>query len=84
VGLSWTALVLVLFKEYSPTAMIGYLLLLPAVSAWLALEFTGASTFTSPSGVLKEMRIAVPLIIGSAGIGALLLVAQAFVIGRAV
>ena len=84
VGMAWTALVLLLFKEYSLTAMIGYLLLLPALSAWFALEFTGASTFTSPSGVLKEMRIAVPLTLGSAGLGAFLLVAQALFIGGGV
>jgi len=84
VGVFWTAFALVLFQKYSLTAMVGYLLLLPAVSAWLALGFTGASTFTSPSGVLKEMRIAVPLVLGSAGIGGLLLVVQAFFTGGGV
>ena len=29
----------------------------------LAMTFTGASTFTSPSGVLREMTIAVPVIV---------------------
>ncbi|HEY9765906.1 MAG TPA: mercury methylation corrinoid protein HgcA [Chroococcales cyanobacterium] len=45
------------------------LLLWPALSAFLAMNFTGASTFTSPSGVRKEMRYAVPLEIGSLVIG---------------
>ena len=39
----------------------------PALSAYLAMNFTGSSTFTSLSGVRKEMRWAVPLeIIGGA------------------
>jgi acetyl-CoA decarbonylase/synthase complex subunit gamma len=33
------------------------------------MNFTGASTFTSLSGVKKEMRWAVPLEIGAAVIG---------------
>jgi hypothetical protein len=51
-------------------------LLLPSVSAYLAMNFTGCSTYTSPSGVLKEMRIALPLIAGSAVIGATLTLIQ--------
>jgi len=30
------------------------------VSSWCAMHFTGSSTFTSPSGVEKEMRQAIP------------------------
>ncbi|NLU52034.1 MAG: acetyl-CoA synthase subunit gamma [Clostridiaceae bacterium] len=41
---------------------IGYLLVLPSLSAFLAMNFTGSSTYTSFSGVIKEMKIAVPLI----------------------
>ena len=57
----------------------GYLLLLPACSSYLAMNFTGASTYTSPSGVLKEMRLALPLIIGSAAVGAVLLLVKTFI-----
>ena len=42
------------------------LLILPAISAFLALNFTGCTTYTSLSGVKKEMRIALPLLIVSA------------------
>lgn len=49
------------------------LLLLPAISAFFALNFTGSSTYTSLSGVKKEMRIALPLLAGSAGLGIILL-----------
>jgi len=44
--------------------MTGSLLVLisvPALSSFLAFNFTGASTFTSRSGVAKEFRIAVPV-----------------------
>lgn len=37
------------------------LLALPAVAAWCAMSFTGSSTFTSPSGVEREMRRTIPL-----------------------
>lgn len=52
---------------------IGYMLALPAYSAFLAMNFTGASTYTSPSGVLKEMKIAVPLIVLSLLAGVILI-----------
>ena len=35
-------------------------LLTTALSSYLAMNFTGATPFTSPSGVEKEMRIAIP------------------------
>jgi hypothetical protein len=38
----------------------AYLAVLPAISGFLSLFFTGSSTFTSLSGVRKEMRVAVP------------------------
>ncbi|MEW5901739.1 MAG: mercury methylation corrinoid protein HgcA [Acidobacteriota bacterium] len=44
-------------------------LLLPAISALLAMGFTGSSTYTSLSGVLQEMKYAVPAIFLSAGLG---------------
>jgi len=50
----------------------GGLLLYPAISSFLAMNFTGASTYTSPSGVNKEMRKALPFIVGAAVVGALL------------
>jgi hypothetical protein len=38
------------------------------------MGFTGSSTYTSLSGVLKEMRYAVPAVIASASIGVVFLV----------
>lgn len=48
---------------------VSWMLLAPAAASFLAMNFTGASTFTSPSGVRSEMRIAVPLQIGAAVVG---------------
>ena len=53
--------------------VIGYLLVLPALSAYLAMNFTGSSTYTSLSGVIKEMKTAIPLIAVSALAGLVLL-----------
>jgi hypothetical protein len=44
----------------------------PAVAAYLAMNFTGASTYTSLSGVRKEMRWAVPLEIAAGSVGVIL------------
>jgi acetyl-CoA decarbonylase/synthase complex subunit gamma len=51
--------------------MAGWIFLIPTVAAYLSMNFTGASTYTSLSGVRKEMKWAVPLqVIGAVlGIG---------------
>jgi acetyl-CoA decarbonylase/synthase complex subunit gamma len=46
--------------------------MMPAVAAFLAMNFTGCSTYTSLSGVKKEMRIALPAQIGACGVGLVL------------
>ena len=53
----------------------GHLLLFPAISSFLAMNFTGASTYTSPTGVNKEMRRALPLIVSAATAGTALTLA---------
>jgi hypothetical protein len=55
-----------------------YLLILPPISSYLAMNFTGSSTYTSLSGVKKEMRIWLPLIIVSAGVGIAFMVSRLF------
>ncbi len=47
----------------------SYFLILPATSAYLAMNFTGCSTYTSFSGVKREMQVALPLIVISFGMG---------------
>jgi hypothetical protein len=55
---------------------LAWLLIIPAVTAYLAMNFTGASTYTSLSGVNKEMRWALPTEIGMGGGGLLIWIAS--------
>ena len=55
---------------------VAWLLIIPAVTAYLAMNFTGASTYTSLSGVNKEMRWALPVEIGMGGGGLLIWIAS--------
>ena len=65
-GLLWSGLFYVLSGSGWNVAVTAALFLaLPAVSAFYTLNFTGCSTYTSRSGVKKDMRIALPAI-GSA------------------
>ncbi len=47
----------------------AWLFIVPSVTSYLGMNFTGSSTFTSLSGVLKEMRLAVPLQVLCAAVG---------------
>jgi len=71
------------FNEFNTLAggveMFAWILLIPAVSAYLAMNFTGASTYTSLSGVRKEMRWALPIQIGAGVIGIILWVGSHFI-----
>ena len=57
----------------------AWALLLPTIASFVVMTFTGSSTFTSLSGVLREMRFAVPLQIAGGVIGFGLWVAGLFV-----
>jgi hypothetical protein len=67
-GAVWTAAAVALFH---PDAWTGAssLLVAPMLSGFIALNFTGSTTFTSLSGVKKEMKFAVPAMIASAAAG---------------
>lgn len=74
-GLCWTAGFLWFngwFASGSLLLALGYLLVLPSLAAFLAMNFTGSSTYTSFSGVIREMKIAVPLILLSSVAGIVL------------
>jgi len=75
-GFCWTAPALWLCGWLQPDSWmmaIGYLLLLPSLAAYLAMNFTGCSTYTSPSGVLKEMKGALPPMVGASMVGTVLI-----------
>ena len=50
---------------------IAWFLMIPALTSFVVMNFTGASTYTSLSGVKREMKIAVPaqLVCAVAGVG---------------
>jgi acetyl-CoA decarbonylase/synthase complex subunit gamma len=56
--------------------VVAWALLVIAISAYLAMNFTGASTYTSLSGVKKEMKWAVPMQIGTGILGLFFLAAS--------
>jgi hypothetical protein len=75
-GLLWSIAVILLnsshnFPAYALLKALSGLLILPAISGYCAMNFTGCSTYTSLSGVKQEMKTAIPLLITSAGLGIL-------------
>ncbi|HMM21048.1 MAG TPA: mercury methylation corrinoid protein HgcA [Selenomonadales bacterium] len=60
-GLLWAGVyVWFIASQASWTHGLFYLLILPPIASYLAMNFTGCSTYTSLSGVAKEMKFAVP------------------------
>jgi hypothetical protein len=57
----------------------GYLLAMPAVVAFIALNFTGSTTFTSKTGVRREMFTFIPAMAWTFGPGIILMIGMAFV-----
>lgn len=55
-GLVWAAALIVLTRPHYAT-MAAQLLALPALSSFLALNFTGATVFTNQNGVNKEIAL---------------------------
>lgn len=70
VGLAWAAAWCALTGANGWSAA-GWIFALPAVTAFLALNFTGCTPFTSRSGVKKEMGYAIPAVGGALACGAL-------------
>jgi hypothetical protein len=79
-GMAWSGLFYLLAggHAWGRPLTAAIFLALPAVSAFFTLNFTGCSTFTSRSGVKKEMRIAIPAIGGAVMMGMVLLLAGRF------
>lgn len=79
-GIIWTSIYVILIAPAGGWLQISaYLLGIPAITAFLGMNFTGSTTYTSLSGVVKEMGIALPLIIASAALGLIGLIAAYFV-----
>lgn len=73
-------LIIMLLKSSSDNLIetISWFLIITAISSFLAMNFTGSSTYTSLSGVKKEMKISLPFQIGFALIGIILQVIGKF------
>lgn len=60
-GVAWAGIYIwLLNSSMSWSQGLFYLLFLPPIASYLAMNFTGCSTYTSFSGVDKEMKFAVP------------------------
>jgi hypothetical protein len=53
---------------------IAWFIIIPVISSFMAMNFTGSSTYTSLSGVKKEMKVAVPMQIILSATGIILLI----------
>ncbi len=74
-------LILLLLKSAGSNyiEIISWFFIITVISSFIAMNFTGSSTFTSLSGVKKEMKTSVPIQIGFAVIGIILNVIGKFI-----
>jgi hypothetical protein len=72
-------LVILKFADKNVIELMSWFLIITVISSFLAMNFTGSSTYTSLSGVKKEMKISVPIQIGFAFIGIVLQVIGKFI-----
>jgi hypothetical protein len=63
-GIAAGGIILILGKPFSFPAVLSLLLFSSALAGYLSLNYTGCSTYTSLSGVKKEIQYALPVIIG--------------------
>jgi len=58
---------------------LGFMLTIPAIIAYIALNFTGSSTFTSKTGVRREMFAYLPFMAWTGAAGIILLITSVFI-----
>jgi hypothetical protein len=75
---AWMALRHAIGLSAGPALALAHALVLVPLSSFLALGFTGCTSFTSLSGVQLETRRAIPLMIASAVVGAVWLLVALF------
>jgi hypothetical protein len=64
--------------DYTLFQGIGWFFITLGIASFLAMNFTGASTFTSLSGVKKEMKIFVPIQVLASSTGVLIVIISKF------
>ncbi len=62
-----------------PIEILAWFLMTAGLSSFMAMNFTGSSTFTSISGVQKEMKVALPVQIALVAVGLALWIASLFI-----
>ena len=62
------------FETLNAVLLFFTYLFFPLASSYIALQFTGSTTFTGMSGVKKELKIAIPLYISGATVSLILLI----------
>lgn len=81
-GLIWSGLVLYFNQDFLfqnlYSVMLGNSLILTALLAFLSLNFTGATPYTSFSGTQKETLAGVPVMVAGAALGIILMVISRF------
>ncbi len=65
--------------EFGGLGGVSMVLAATAVSSWMAMNFTGCTPYTSPSGVEKEMRRGIPLQISAVVIAFVVWIAVPFI-----
>ena len=80
-GLAWSLICFLLADgaSWGAPETVALFLAAPTVSAYHTLNFTGCTTYTSPSGVRKEMRFALPVMAGVLLLSGLLLLTGLFI-----
>ncbi|MFA5072639.1 MAG: mercury methylation corrinoid protein HgcA [Nitrospirota bacterium] len=58
----------------NPFLIAAAFMFFPAVSSYIALQFTGATTFTGISGVKRELKFSIPLYFAATGISLVLII----------
>jgi hypothetical protein len=58
--------------------IISWFLMIPGLASFMAMNFTGSSTFTSLSGVQKEMKVMLPLQVVLTGLGIITWISSLF------
>ncbi|MEE4112529.1 MAG: mercury methylation corrinoid protein HgcA [Desulfobacteraceae bacterium] len=80
IGAAGGALLSATFAGYlARSEMVALTLFIMAVSSYLAMNFTGSTPFTSPSGVEKEMRRAIPAQVAGTLVAMILWVTAGFI-----
>jgi hypothetical protein len=67
-----------LLNQQNTFLLIITYLFFPQASSYIALQFTGSTTFTGMSGVKRELRIAIPTYLVSCAVSLILLIMYKF------